>query len=237
MIKQAMILAAGKGTRMQPLTLTTPKPLIMVGDKPLIVWHIERLIRAGVQEIVINIGYLGEQIYDYFDTHTFKACIKISDETMFDGALETAGGIRYALDGKVLSDLPFLLINGDVWTDFNLSSLLHHDLKDDMAYLVLTKNPSHNPNGDFNLAHHRVYQKTAEQDFGETLTFSGISLISPKLVADVPQNTAMPLAPILKAAMDKGLVGGKKMDDDTTWIDVGTIERLNQVESHIKQIK
>ena len=146
----AMILAAGRGERMRPLTDHTPKPLLTVHDKPLIVWHIERLKKAGISQLVINHAHLGEQIeHALGDGSSFGVSIAYSPE---DTALETGGGIARAL--PLLGEQPFLVVNGDVWTDIDSASLALDE--DDLAHLVLVSNPSHNPKDDFALTNNRV---------------------------------------------------------------------------------
>lgn len=235
MIKQAMILAAGKGTRMRPLTLTTPKPLVPVADKPLIFWHIQRLHLAGIRDIVINVGYLGEKIKQALLKSDFGVNIKISDESGFSEPLETAGGVRYALANKLLDDSPFLLINGDVWTEFDFNSLINYDLQDDLAHLILTKNPHHNPNGDFVLSdNNKIALKDEQSSCDNCHTFAGISLLSPDIVADVQNGEIAPLAPKLKNAIAYNKVTGQLMRE--TWVDVGTLERLAWVDNYARLV-
>lgn len=234
MIKQAMILAAGKGTRMRPLTLTTPKPLVPVADKPLILWHIERLCQAGITDITINVGYLGCVIKDALMAmnlgERLGVRVHISDESMFDEPLETAGGIRHALACGLLMDSPFVLVNGDVWTQFEFGRLVNVQL-DGLAHLVLTDNPDHNPDGDFSLTEGRVGLRSEGQ---ANFTFAGLSVMSPSIVADVVVGQIAPLAPRLKDAMTKNLVSGEKMTE--TWVDVGTLERLAMVDAYARTI-
>lgn len=246
---KAMILAAGLGTRMRPLTLETPKPLLCVADKPLIVWHIEALKRAGIQDIVINCAWLADKLMTALgDGSQFGVSIYWSPEVE---ALETAGGIIQAL--PLLGNQPFVLVNGDVWTRYDyihlssaqLSSgqLSGHALHDDLAHLVLVDNPPQHPAGDFVLAINsqggRVYNDTDQamrhaqpENTLEKLTFSGLSVLSPRLFDGLPQGKR-PLAPLLRQAMQQGLVSGTKMTQ--AWVDVGTPERLNQLDAQIKQ--
>ena len=229
---KAMILAAGLGTRMRPLTLDMPKPLLSVADKPLIVWHLEALKHAGVDEVVINCAWLAEKLMQALgDGSQFGVKIHWSVESE---ALETAGGIINAM--PLLGDAPFLLINGDVWTRFDYKNLCEHQLRDDLAHLVLVDNPPQHPHGDFMLANGRV---TALAPHGNlihlpdatTLTFSGLSILSPKLFANLEQGSR-PLAPLLKQAMQQGLVSGCKLVD--AWVDVGTPERLSDLDQQIR---
>lgn len=217
---KAMILAAGKGERMRPLTLHTPKPLLPVAGKPLIQWHIEALCRAGIDQLVINHAWLGEQLEDAFgDGSALDVHISWSPE---EQPLETAGGIIRAL--PLLGAEPFLLVNGDIWCDVDFSALQLPRGK--LAHLVLVPNPPFKQGGDFLLEGGLV---TSPPDTAQSgaLTFSGISVLSPTLfegLADGPR----PLAPLLRAAAAQGLVSGQVHGGQ--WIDVGTPERLRQAD-------
>ena len=219
---RAMILAAGLGTRLRPLTLQTPKPLLEVGGKPLIVWHLEALARAGVTQIVINTAWLGEKLVEALgDGSQFGVKILWSHE---EEPLETAGGIQKAL--PLLGNEPFILVNGDVWTRFDFTTLVNKSLDSDLGHLVLVKNPPQHPNGDFALDNGRIAQQGTEK-----LTFAGISLLSPKLFESLPAGIA-PLAPILRQTMDAGHISGECLQ--THWVDVGTIERLAELDQQIR---
>ena len=221
---KAMILAAGLGNRMRPLTLTTPKPLLAVGGKPLIVWHIEALKKIGVSDIIINAAWLKEKLVETLgDGQQFGVNITWSLE---DEGLETAGGIIQALPH--LGDEPFMLVNGDVWTRFDFAELLSVELKGQLAHLVLVDNPPQHPTGDFILQAGQVFDR---QDNQTAYTFAGISLISPQLF-DGLEAGKRPLAPLLREAMAKNLVSGSKMQ--TAWVDVGTPERLEDLDHKIK---
>jgi len=207
----AMILAAGLGTRMRPLTNHTPKPLLEVGGKPLILWHIEQLKKSGFKNIIVNVAYLGEQIIDYLgDGSKFGVNILISNE-QDEGALETAGGIV-----KVLPKLTetFLVVNGDIWTDyqyinnFKLSTNI-------LASLVLVENPKHNPLGDF-------YLTNKENKY----TFSGIGYYSKKLFEDLSYGKQS-LAPLLFQAIEKAEIQTELYKGK--WYDIGTIQRLKEL--------
>jgi MurNAc alpha-1-phosphate uridylyltransferase len=212
---KAMILAAGLGTRMRPLTDHTPKPLLEVQGKPLIVWHIERLAKNGFKEIIINIAHLGYMIPKALgDGSRWGVTITYSDEQN-EGALESAGGIIKAL--PLLGDQPFLVLNGDVWSDYSFDPTF--DLKDKLAHLIMVKNPDHNPNGDFDLT-------------GETLTFSGIGYYSPKLLKYFEYGKRA-LGPILREVIEEGRVSGEKYRG--IWVDVGTPERLEQINSVVEK--
>ena len=219
---KAMILAAGLGSRMRPLTLYKPKPLLEVGGKPLIVWHIEKLKEIGVTEIVINSAWLADVLIGALGDGS-KFGVKIL-WTREDEGLETAGGIINAL--PLLGTEPFILVNGDVWTTFDFEALLNVQLGQDLAHLVFTANPPQHQNGDFTLSKGRAY--TFDQAHsGEALTYSGIAVLHPQLFAGC-QPGAFKLAPLLRAAMAEGRVGGEHFAG--RWIDVGTHERLADVE-------
>jgi len=209
----AMILAAGRGERMRPLTDTTPKPLLKVKEKPLIVWHIEKLVSKGFKTIIINIAHLGEQIKENLgDGSKWNIEIIYSDERM-SGALETAGAIIKSL--PYLSDI-FLVVNGDVWCDYDFQVDFNLDFKlEKLAHLVLVPNPEHNPNGDF------LYQDSY-------YTFSGIGYYSKTIFEKLPLEKR-PLAPILKELIKEDKVSFELHNG--IWSDIGTPERLDLVNS------
>lgn len=223
---RAMILAAGRGERMRPLTDTCPKPLLKVGSEPLIGWHLRRLKAAGIEEIVINHAWLGQQIEETLGN---GAAYGVSIAYSAEGAqgLETAGGIATAL--PLLGEEPFLVINGDVLTDidFTLASAQAARLSAEqrLAYLWLVQNPAHNPKGDFVLQTDGAVLSTGA---GEALTFSGMGVYHPALFHDTPPKQAAKLAPLLRAAMEAGKVQGVKHEG--LWLDVGTVERLAEAE-------
>ena len=218
---KAMILAAGRGERMRPLTDVTPKPLLGVGGKPLIVWHIEALARAGVHEMVINHAWLGEQIPATLgDGSRWGVSLVYSAE--HELGLETGGGIFNAL--PLLGDQPFILVNGDVFAEVDFSPLLSLELGHRLAHLLLVDNPEHHPQGDFTLQADGLVSPEPR------LTFSGISVLSPKLFAGCQQGK-FPLAPLLRQAMRQGLVSGEKLF--SRWVDVGTPERLERLDGEI----
>ncbi|QVM91837.1 nucleotidyltransferase family protein [Pseudomonas entomophila] len=215
---KAMILAAGKGERMRPLTLHKPKPLVTAAGKPLIEYHLEALARAGITDVVINHAWLGQQIEDHLgDGGRFGLSIRYSPE---GEPLETGGGIFKAL--PLLGDAPFLLVNGDIWTDYDFKAL--NAPLQGQAHLVLVDNPGHHGRGDFRL---RDGQVVDGDDAPGTLTFSGISVLAPSLF-DGCQAGAFKLAPLLRKAMAEGRVSGEHFAGQ--WIDVGTLERLADVE-------
>ena len=218
-----MILAAGRGERMRPLTDHTPKPLLQAGAKPLIVHHIERLAAAGLRDIVINHAHLGQQIEATLgDGSSLGVRIRYSPE---GPALETGGGIFRAL--PLLGPAPFLVINGDVWTDIDLAGI--GLAPGDLAHLVLVDNPPHHPEGDFALRNGRVLAD--EQDGTPRLTFSGVGVYRSELF-DGCTPGAFPLAPLLRAAMARGLVGGTHHRG--TWLDIGTPERLTDLDRMLR---
>ncbi|MEN4752297.1 N-acetylmuramate alpha-1-phosphate uridylyltransferase MurU [Pseudomonas sp. Ps21-P2] len=214
---KAMILAAGKGERLRPLTLHTPKPLVRAGGVPLIEYHLRAIKSAGFESVVINHAWLGQQIEDHVgDGHQWGLNISYSPE---GEPLETGGGIFRAL--PLLGDEPFLVVNGDIWVDFDFSVLMK-PLKG-LAHLVLVDNPPHHPGGDFALVDGQV-NKDADQP---RLTYSGIAVLHPQLFAGCTEG-AFKLAPLLRDAMAKGLVTGERFAG--RWVDVGTHERLAEVE-------
>ena len=209
-----MILAAGRGERMRPLTDCTPKPLLPVAGQPLIEHHIEALARAGFKELVINHAHLGEQIEEALGNgQRWGITILYSPEST--GALETGGGIFNAL--PLLGDDPFVVINGDIWTDYDLTCLRVPEHK--LAHLILVDNPAHNPEGDFLLSNDGLCSEGA----GNCLTYSGIGVYQPAFFADCKPG-AFPLAPVLKTAMAHGRVSGEYYTGK--WVDVGTPQRL-----------
>lgn len=224
---KAMILAAGLGNRMRPLTLYKPKPLLEVGGKPLIVWHIEKLKSIGVSEIIINSAWLADTLIGALgDGSQFDVNIRWTRE---DEGLETAGGIINAL--PLLGEEPFILVNGDVWTQFDFARLLELDLQEDLAHLVLVPNPLQHPQGDFTLLDGRAYTFEQEKE-GENLTYSGIAVIHPRLFEGLEWGKR-PLAPLLKDAMHNHRISAAKMAE--TWVDVGTPERLMQLDQQIRE--
>ncbi|MHA6179073.1 N-acetylmuramate alpha-1-phosphate uridylyltransferase MurU [Pseudomonas mohnii] len=219
---KAMILAAGKGERMRPLTLTTPKPLVRAGGVPLIEYHLRALATAGFDEIVINHAWLGRQIEDYLgDGSRYGVHIQYSPE---GEPLETGGGIFRAL--PLLGDEAFVVVNGDIWTDYDFS-VLHQPIVG-LAHLVLANNPDHHPAGDFQLIDGQV--RDAQPDVA-TLTYSGIAVLHPQLFEGCSAG-AFKLAPLLRSAMANGQVSGERLNGQ--WVDVGTHERLAQVETLIE---
>ncbi len=216
---KAMILAAGHGKRMRPLTETIPKPLLPVGGKPLIQYHIERLAAAGVEDIVINTAWLGPQIAAFVgDGSRFGVRIQLSAEGR---ALETAGGIRRAL--PLLGEGHFMIVNGDIWTDYDFVSLLNADLGDVLAHLVLVPNPPQHAEGDFTLdSVGRI-----DAGGGERYTYAGISVLAAALFDGVADGPAA-LAPLLRGQAPGALTGELHRG---LWFDVGTPQRLAELDA------
>lgn len=221
---KVMILAAGRGERMRPLTDHTPKPLLPVGGKPLIVWHLERLHAAGFRQVVINHAHLGTQIEAALGSGAALG-LEIAYSPEPPGALETAGGIRHAL--PLLGDAAFLVVNGDIWCDWPFARAAEKMLSGDtLAHLVLVNNPPHHPGGDFGLAGKRIVNSAAAET--PRFTFSGIGIYSPALFAPLADHRPAKLAPLLRAAADAGRLGGELHGG--RWIDVGTPERLQELD-------
>lgn len=220
---KAMILAAGRGVRMRPLTDSTPKALLAAGGKPLIVWQLEKLARAGFREAVINHAHLGHLIEAALgDGARFGLSIRYSPEPE---ALETAGGIALAL--PVLGAEPFLVINADIHSDYDFAALAQLDLQDRLAHLVLVDNPPQHPRGDFALEAGRVRASGTR-----LLTFSGIGVYAPRLFGSIPANAKVALAPILRKAMAAQRVSGEHYRG--RWQDIGTAERLEALDAELR---
>ena len=231
-----MIFAAGRGERMRPLTDTCPKPLLKVRGRPLIVWHILNLVRAGITDIVINHAHLGEQIEQALgDGSQFGAHIAYSAEGT---ALETAGGI--ALARELLGDAPFVAIAGDIYcphSDFGkVRDVLeendpwgnpHPADRRDLGWLYLVKNPAHNPKGDFALANFAIANEGEPRH-----TFSGIGVYRPEMFDGIARGSSAKLAPLLRRFADEGRIGGEVYRGD--WTDVGTVERLEQLNAPLR---
>ncbi|MBE0494543.1 MAG: nucleotidyltransferase family protein [Thiomicrospira sp.] len=218
---KAMILAAGRGERLRPLTDTCPKPLLPLNGKPLIVYHLEKLAQAGVQDVVINYAWLGEQFEKTLGRgEAFGLNIHYSPEP--EGGLETAGGMIQAL--PLLDDEPFILINGDVFSYYDFSQLSAKLKPNFLAHLVLVPTPEFKTKGDFGLQPPGLV--VAQGDW----TFSGISVIDPKLLINYPVGR-LALAPILREAMSRQLVSGETYVG--LWSDIGTQERLRATEHQI----
>lgn len=229
---RAMILAAGLGTRMRPLTNHTPKPMLKVAGVPLIEHQVRRLVAAGITDIVINHAYLGEQIEAYFkDGLDFNCRIQYSAEPE---PLETGGGIFKAL--PLLGEAPFLLVNGDIWLDLDYRLLMSQSVtaytQNKLAHLVLVNNPEHNPDGDFYITDGLVSENYLGQGNKNKYTFSGVSIIHPDLFVGCTSGV-FKLAPLFKQAMGDSKVSGQLYSG--YWLDVGTPERLASLETYIEK--
>lgn len=219
---KVMILAAGRGERMRPLSDTVPKPLLEAGGKPLIVHLIERLVSTGLPDIVINHSHLGEQIEKYLaDGGRYGARIHYSHEA--GGGLETGGGIFKAL--SLIDTDPFVVINGDIWTDYPFARLPTR--LTGLAHLVLVDNPPQHPQGDFALRDDRAHVEGEPR-----LTFSGIGVYARALFAECRPGK-FPLAPLLRAAMAHGQVSGEHYTG--RWRDVGTPQRLSELDQELRR--
>lgn len=219
---RAMILAAGRGERMRPLTDHTPKPLLRVAGQPLIVWHLKRLATAGIRDVVINHAWLGQQIeLALGNGNHWGVSIRYSPETT---ALETAGGVARAL--PLLGEAPFLLINGDVWCDWPLARAFEY--QPTHAHLILVPNPSHHPGGDFAIDQAGRLSPLAMP----RLTYAGLGIFHPALFANVSPDRPSPLAPLLKQAMGLNQVTGELHTGQ--WMDIGTVTRLNDLEQLLR---
>jgi len=227
---RAMILAAGRGERMRPLTDRTPKSLLPVGGKPLIEWHLEKLARGGCRDVVINHAWLGEQIETCLGGgERFGLSIRYSAE---GEALETAGGIAKAL--PLLGGTPFLVVNADIFTTVDYAALLARTppLADKvLAHLLLVDNPEHHPLGDFSLGS----SGRVEDDGPTRLTFSGIGIYDPALFSAIQPGARGQLAPLLRTAMRAGQVSGELFGG--LWTDAGTPQRLAEVDAIVRKLQ
>jgi MurNAc alpha-1-phosphate uridylyltransferase len=221
---KAMLLAAGRGERLRPLTDEVPKALVEAGGKPLIAWHLERLARAGVGEAVINVSHLGERIVERLgDGARFGLRLRYSRERE---RLETAGGIANAR--KLLGPDAFLLVNADVYCEYDFARLMQVRLGERLAHLVLVPNPPHRAKGDFSLRGASVGNDAAPR-----YTYAGIAVMRAALVDGVAPGEKAPLAPFLYDAAARGLLGGELYEG--LWQDVGTIERLAELEKYLHE--
>ena len=217
-----MILAAGRGERMRPLTLVKPKPLLEAGGAPLIAHHLRALQAAGFEDVVVNLSWLGDQIRAALgDGSRHGVRLHYSDEG--PEPLETGGGIFRAL--PLLGEGPFLVLNGDVWTDIDWSGMRNRLAPHDLAHLALVPNPAHNPQGDFALQHGRIVESA-----GERFTFSGVGVYRAGLFAGCSDGI-FKLAPLLRAAARAGRVSGELHTG--VWLDIGTPERLAQLDRRL----
>jgi len=222
---KAMVMAAGRGERLRPLTDTLPKPLAPVAGKPLILYHLEALARAGVRDVVINLSWLGDLIKTALgDGHDYGVRIHYSEEGPVP--LETAGGIFKAL--PLLGPEPFLVVNGDVWTDIDFSRLALDDAAD--ARIVLVPNPSHNPRGDFALDGDAVLER---DDARQSYTYSGVGMYRAEFFSGCSPGK-FPLLPLLKRAIAARRLYGQLHRGE--WFDIGSMERLRELDSRVRSI-
>ena len=220
---KAMLLAAGRGERLRPLTDRVPKALVPVAGKPLLAWHLERLAAAGCREAVINVSHLAGQIVDYVgDGARFGLHVAYSRETE---PLETAGGIAQAL--PLLGTAPFLLVNADIYCEVAFRPLLAHSLGERLAHIIMVANPPHRPQGDFSLNAGAV-----GNDGAPRYTYAGVAVMSPRLVEPVQRGNKAPLAPLLRRAADERRLSGEVFGG--LWQDVGTAERLAELEAQLR---
>lgn len=221
---KAMILAAGRGERMRPLTDRLPKPLLKIDEHCLIEHHLFNLRDAGFKEVVINVAWLGQQIIDTLGSgEKYGVKIYFSDEG--DKALETGGGIYNAL--PLLGEEPFLVINGDIWTDFPFKQLARTSLTT-KAHLVLVNNPAHHPQGDFALTDGLLQQQQTQPNF----TYSGIGIYSPSFFQQ-SENGKYPLAPMIREYISQQQISGELYTG--SWWDIGTPQRLEQLQKLLAQ--
>jgi N-acetyl-alpha-D-muramate 1-phosphate uridylyltransferase len=219
---RVMILAAGRGERLRPLTDRIPKAMVNAGGKPLIAWHLERLAAAGYREAVVNVSHLAERIVEGVgDGARHGLRITYSRERE---PLETAGGIAHAR--TLLGEAPFLLVNADIYCEVDFARFREHALGERLAHLVLVPNPQHRSGGDFSLEEGLV-----GNDAGARYTYAGIAVMSPALVAGVKPDEKAPLAPLLRSAAQRRLISGEIHRG--VWQDVGTRERLAELEAHL----
>jgi MurNAc alpha-1-phosphate uridylyltransferase len=217
-----MILAAGRGERLRPLTDAIPKAMVVAGGKPLIAWHLERLAASGCREAVINVSHLSERIIEGIgDGSRYGLHISYSRERE---PLETAGGIAHAR--ALLGEGPFLLVNADIYCEIDFAPLLACSLGKRLAHLVLVPNPQHRAGGDFSLGGGMVGNGA-----GARYTYAGVAVMSPALVSGVKPQEKAPLAPLLRTAADRRLISGEVYQG--MWQDVGTRERLAELEAHL----
>jgi N-acetyl-alpha-D-muramate 1-phosphate uridylyltransferase len=228
---KAMILAAGLGERMRPLTDHLPKPMLSVGGKPLLQYHLEALAQSGIRDVIINLAHLGEKITEFVgDGSRFGLTVKYSREPE---PLETAGALLHAL--PLLGNAPFILINGDVWSQFPLENLCRYSLDaNELAHLILVPNPEFHPQGDFapDVQGWLANEETVAHDKLAKYTFSGISLINPKLISQYPQQRQkFPLVEVLRHGIIQQQISAAIYRG--RWSDVGTPERLYSLDAEL----
>jgi MurNAc alpha-1-phosphate uridylyltransferase len=221
---RAMLLAAGRGERMRPITDSTPKPLVQVGGRPLIAWHLAALARAGIREVVINLSWLGAQVRATLgDGRDYGVSITYSDEGPVP--LETGGGIFRAV--PLLGPGPFLVVNADIWTDIDFAALALEEHAH--ARLLLIPNPPHHPRGDFGLEGDLVVTRDTDR-----YTYSGVGVYRPEFFGGCTSGR-FPLLPLLNRAIAAGLVRGEVHRGE--WCDVGTVERLASLDARLRALQ
>lgn len=225
---KAMILAAGLGQRMRPLTDHLPKPLLTANGKTLLDYHLEKIQRAGICEVIINLAYLSEKIREYLQQHPYPELkIIFSQEPE---PLETGGALLHAAD--LLGDEDFLLVNGDVWSDIDYQKIIQHKPKlNQLGHLVLVSNPDFHPQGDFILDKNTQLLEEKQQQQG--FTFSGISILSPQLIENYSgKRIKFPLVEAFREA-----IAHKKLTGELYcghWSDVGTPQRLDDLDNFLR---
>lgn len=220
-----MILAAGKGQRLKPITDNIPKPLIEVNHKPLIFYHLENLSKAGFKQIIINVWHLKEQIMNLVgDGSRWGLDIQYSEEEIL---LDTGGGIKHAL--PLLGQKPFLIVNGDIYTHYHFKQLLHY-VPSHPIHLVLVPNPIDKPVGDFYIRNQQLFKVSSPEESLNSYTYSGIGIFSPQLFAKQTQ-TIFPLIDVLQQALSQKQISWEIYND--IWFDSGTPERLQRIESFV----
>lgn len=231
---KAMILAAGLGQRMRPLTDHLPKPLLSVGGKTLLDYHLEKIQTAGITQVIINLAYLGHKIREHLDKRYPNLSIAFSEEPE---PLETGGAILHA--ARLLGDSPFLLVNGDVWSDLDYAEFIKRPLSDQLTsnplgHLLMVSNPEFHPKGDFAIHDQLLIGKSAAAATEPSYTFAGISLLSPDLITQYPlKRQKFPLVEVFRAAIQQ-----KKLSAEVycgRWNDVGTPERLAALDDFLTQ--
>jgi MurNAc alpha-1-phosphate uridylyltransferase len=219
-----MLLAAGRGERMRPITDSTPKPLVQVGGRPLIAWHLAALARAGIREVVINLSWLGAQVRATLgDGRDYGVAITYSDEGPVP--LETGGGIFTAV--PLLGPGPFLVVNADIWTDIDFAAVALEEHAH--ARLLLIPNPPHHPGGDFGLEGDLVVTRDTDR-----YTYSGVGVYRPEFFGGCTPGR-FPLLPLLNRAIAAGLVRGEVHRGE--WCDVGTVERLASLDARVRALQ
>lgn len=227
---KAMILAAGLGQRMRPLTDSLPKPMLLAGGKPLLQYHLEALAKIEISEVIINLAYLGDKIRAFVGNgEKFGLNVSYSEE---GEPLETAGALLHAL--PLLGTEPFILINGDVWSDYSLTELAAYPLQhDEDAHLILVPNPDFHPLGDFSPNRHNRLENNPDL---QKFTFGGISLIHPRLISSYPeQRNKFPLGEVLRFGIANNRISAQVYKGG--WSDVGTPERLAQLDAQLDKHK